>query len=271
MSSRSFFSLSVFAVAAALLGSSTSAHAVNLQDIQSEGPYTIAAQTISASGFGRGTIYSPKLPGKYALVAVCPGYLATESSISEISRRLASHGFVVMTIGTKTLLDYPSSRASQLLAALKVASTVTTGPAAGKIDASRQVVAGWSMGGGGALEAAAAAPGLKAAVAYAPWNTSAIKYKSIKVPSAIIGGTIDVVAPVGQHSKPFYDAIPATTPKVLGVIQGAGHFFPNRVSEPTSYTNIAWVKRFADADVQYGDLLRGQDAAWASFTSNGPF
>ena len=55
------------------------------------------------------------------------------------------------------------------------------------------------------------------------------------------------------------------------MIQGADHFFPNKASEPASYTNIAWVKRFADGDTRYGEFLRGQDAAWASFVSNGPF
>lgn len=255
----------------AFLGLSTAAQAVTLDDLKKDGPYAISAQSIPASGFGKGTVYSPNTPGKYALVAVCPGFVSAESSITEISKRLATHGFVVVTIGTKTLLDFPSSRASQLLAALKAASAVTTGPAAGKIDVTRQVVAGWSMGGGGTLEAAAATPGLKAAVAYAPWNLSSSKYKSIKVPSAIIGGTADTVAPVASHSQPFYNAIPATTPKLLGVIQGADHFFPNKASEPASYTNIAWVKRFADGNTAYADFLRGQDAAWASFASNGPF
>ena len=201
-------------VAAALAFSSwaASAQALSLPDLQKDGPHAISAQALPASGFGKGTVYSPNTPGKYALVAVCPGFVSAESSITDISKRLATHGFVVVTIGTKTLLDFPSSRASQLLAALKAASAVTSGPAAGKIDVTRQVVAGWSMGGGGTLEAAAATPGLKAAVAYAPWNLSSSKYKSIQVPSAIIGGTADTVAPVANHSQPFYNAIPRPRP-----------------------------------------------------------
>lgn len=254
-----------------LVGLSPAAQALSLDELKKDGPHAITAQTIPAAGFGRGTIYSPNTPGKYALVAVCPGFVSPESSVAAISKRLATHGFVVVTIGTKTLLDFPSSRASQLLAALKAASAVTTGPAAGKIDATRQVAAGWSMGGGGALEVAAATPGLKAVVAYAPWNSSSAKYTSIVVPAAIIGATADVIAPAPSHSEPFYKAIPATTPKLLGVIQDASHFFPNKASEPASYTNIAWVKRFADGDARYGVFLSGQDAAWATFVSNGPF
>jgi len=259
------------ASAFALLGLSSAAHALTLDDLKKDGPYAVSSQTIPGSGFGKGTIYSPNAAGKYALVAVVPGFVSAESSMTEISKRLATHGFVVVTIGTKTLLDFPSSRASQLLAALKAASAVTTGPVAGKIDVTRQVVSGWSMGGGGTLEAAASTPGLKAAVAYAPWNVSSTKYKAITVPSAIIGGTADTVASVSAHSQPFYNAIPTTTRKLLGVIQGADHFFPNKAVDPASYTNIAWVKRFADGNAAYAPFLAGQDAAWASFVSTGPF
>ena len=259
------------ALAIACLGLGTSAQAQSLADLQKDGPSAVSSQTIPGSGFGKGTIYSPNAAGKYALVAVVPGFVSAESSMTEISKRLATHGFVVVTIGTKTLLDFPSSRASQLLAALKAASAVTTGPVAGKIDVTRQVVSGWSMGGGGTLEAAASTPGLKAAVAYAPWNLSSTKYKAITVPSAIIGGTADTVASGASPSQPFYNAIPATTRKLLGVIQGADHFFPNKAVEPASYTNIAWVKRFADGNTAYSPFLNGQDAAWATFVSTGPF
>ena len=269
--------LALAALTATLMGASTGAFAVEngpaptLAAIQKDGPYAVTAQAIKGSGFGSGTIYVPNAAGQYALVAVCPGFVSPESSITAISKRLATHGFVVVTIATNTLLDFPSSRASQILAALKAAAGTTTGAVAGKIDVSRQVASGWSMGGGGTLEAAASTPGLVAAVAYAPWNTSSTKYKTITVPSLILGGTADVIAPVAQHSQPFYNAIPATTPKMLAVIQGASHFFPNSAGEPQSYTNISWVKRFADGDTRYGTFLNTKDAAFSTVQSTGPF
>jgi triacylglycerol lipase len=127
------------------------------------------------------------------------------------------------------------------------------------------------MGGGGTLEAAASTPGLVAALAYAPWNVTAAKYKTIKVPSAIIGATGDVVAPVSGHSQKFYDAIPTSTSKLLAVITGSSHFFPTTASEPASYTNISWMKRFADSDSRYGQFLNTKDAAETSLVSTGPF
>ncbi|MDO9236842.1 MAG: dienelactone hydrolase family protein [Aquabacterium sp.] len=253
------------------------AHAVQngpaptLADLQKDGPYAVASQTVTGSGFGGGTVYSPTTAGKYALVAVCPGFVSAQSSMTDMSKRLATHGFVVVAITTNTLLDFPSSRATQLLAALKTVAAVTTGPAVGKIDTARQAVSGWSMGGGGTLEAASATLGLVAAVAFAPWDTAISKFKTNKVPTAIIGGSSDTVASVSAHSQKFYAAIPSTTKKMLAVITGADHFFPTKASEPTSYTNISWMKRFADGDTRYSPFLKGQDAAWSSFTSNGPF
>ena len=73
-------------------------------------------------------------------------------------------------------------------------SKVSSGNAAGKVDASRMVASGWSMGGGGALLVAAKTPKLKATVAYAPWNTSSSAFKSITVPTIIFGATGDTIA-----------------------------------------------------------------------------
>jgi triacylglycerol lipase len=265
------------AVAIGLLALTSAAQAVQngpaptLAALKADGPYAVSSQTLTGTGFGGGTVYSPNTAGKYAVVVVCPGFVSGQDSMAAMSKRLATHGFVVATIVTNTLLDFPSSRATQLLAALKAVTALKTGPVAGKMDTTRQVVSGWSMGGGGTLEAAGVTPGLVAAVAFAPWDTATTKMTSLTVPIAIFGGTADVIAPVATHSQKFYDAIPATTRKLFGNVEGANHFFPNTAVEPVSYNNISWIKRFADGDTRYSTFLNGQDAAWASFSSTGPF
>jgi triacylglycerol lipase len=273
-------SRSIAAMTLALAGaaaSNASASAVSLSDVKSEGAFAVSSQTIPAAGFGGATIYSPDKAGKYAVVAISPGFIAKQSAISVLARRLATHGFVVVLIDTKTVLDFPASRATQLLAALKAACAVTTGPVAGKIDVTRQAVAGHSMGGGGALQAAASTPSLKAVVAYAPWDLSSTPYRKLTVPAALIGGSADTVATVKTFAQSFYNAIPATTTKTLAVIEGADHLFPQTdnatqpPNEPTSYTQISWFKRFADQNTDYNEFLRGKDSAWSSFTTNGSF
>lgn len=258
-------------VAISALALATSASAVTLDELKTDGPYTIVSENLPGSGYGKATIHAPKTGGSYALMAVCPGFVSPESSITQISKRLATHGFSVVTIGTRTLLDFPSSRASQILAALDAGSKVSSGNAAGKVDASRMVASGWSMGGGGTLLAAAKTPKLKAAVAYAPWNLSSSAFRSITVPTIIFGATGDTIAGVDTFSKPFYDAIPDTTHKALAVLEGDNHFFPNTAADPVSYTNIAWNKRFADGNTQYKQFIQNLDAKWASYETNGSF
>lgn len=239
--------------------------------IQADGPFAVSTQSVSGwfAGFGGGTVYSPNTAGKYAVVAVCPGFLANQSTIRDISRRLATHGFVVVTIDTNSIFDYPPSRANQLIAALSKVTSLTTGPAAGKMDTSRLAVAGWSMGGGGTMLATGMTPGLKAGVAFAPW-AQGNNVGSSAVPLSFLGGSVDPTAPVPEHAQKFYNAMPTTTKKMLGVIQGANHDFPKTASQPASYTEVAWMKRFVDNDTRYSQFLNG-DSRFSSFTSTGPF
>jgi triacylglycerol lipase len=243
--------------------------APTLSSIQVEGPYAVSTQTVRGTGFGGGTVYSPNTAGKYAVVAVCPGFTATQSSIAAISRRLATHGFVVVTINTNSTYDFPPSRANQLLAALRTVTALTTGPVAGKMDITRQAVAGWSMGGGGTMLAAGMTPGLKAGVAFAPWSQSNNVSRSA-VPMSYLAGTADSVAPASTMANVFYTATPATTKKMLGVIRGATHQFPNTASQPASYTQVAWMKRFLDGDTRYSQFLNG-DTRFDTFKSTGAF
>lgn len=223
--------------------------------IQADGPFAVSTQTVRGNGFGGATVYSPNTAGKYAVVAFCPGYTATRSSIASFGRRLATHGFIVATIDTNSTLDLPPSRGTQLLAALRTVTALNTGPVAGKIDTARQVVTGWSMGGGGTLYASASNAALKAGVGLAPYSTQ--KTFNTAVPQLILGGENDTVAPVNTHSIRFFDRLPNATPKIYAEIANADHFFPINTanSQPASKLQIAWIKRFADNDARYDQFL----------------
>ena len=271
--------LSILACAASLLVASPAALAQSnpyqkgpnptLSGVQTDGPFTVMTQTLRGSGFGGGTVYSPSTAGQYGLIAVCPGFSATQSSIAAMSRRLATHGFVVVAIDTTTVFDLPGSRGNQLLAALRATQSLKTGPVVGKVDAQRMAVAGWSMGGGGTLRAVETTPTLKAGTPWAPWALSN-QLKNNRVPVAILGGSADNVAAPGTHANVFYNAIPASSAKLVGIIRGAGHGFPTTASQPTGYTSVAWMKRFVDNDTRYSQFLTG-DSRFSSFKSTGPF
>jgi predicted dienelactone hydrolase len=223
----------------------------------SRGSFAVSQTSVSrlsAGGFGGGTVYYPTstAQGTFGAVAISPGFTATQSSISWIGPRLASQGFVVMTIDTLSIYDQPASRGDQLRAALSYLtqrSTVRT-----RIDASRLAVAGHSMGGGGSLEAASDQPSLQAAVPLAPWNQTKT-WSGLRVPTFIIGGESDTVAPVSSHSIPFYNSIPASSEKAYLELDNASHFFPQTPNTTMSKYLISWLKRFVDDDTRYEQFL----------------
>lgn len=221
------------------------------------GPFAIASTTVSdlaSPGFGGGTIYYPTstAEGTFGGVAISPGYTASQSSIAWLGQRLASHGFVVITIDTNSRYDQPASRGDQLLASLNYLTQSSS--VRSRVDASRLAVVGHSMGGGGTLEAAKDRPSLQATVGLTPWNTDKT-WPEVRTPSLIIGAENDSVAPVGSHAEPFYASLPATTPKAYAELDGASHFAPNTSNTPIARSSVAWLKRFVDDDLRYQQFL----------------
>jgi predicted dienelactone hydrolase len=222
----------------------------------SRGPYTVATQNVSSlvTGFGGGVIYYPTSTseGTFGAIALSPGYTATWSSISWLGPRIASHGFVVIGIETNTLLDQPSQRGDQLLAALDYLTRQSS--VRSRVDASRLAVGGHSMGGGGTLEAARDRPSLQAAVPLAPWNLTK-SWSSNRVPTLIVGGESDTIAPVATHSELFYSSLNSTSEKAYVELNNASHFFPQSVNTTTGRLAVAWLKRFVDNDTRYDQFI----------------
>lgn len=222
------------------------------------GPFAIASTAVSSSvaGFGGGTVYYPTAAGSYATVAICPGFTATQSSIGWIGQRMASHGFVVMTINTNSTFDQPPSRATQLMAALRYLTNSSNSTVRARVDASRLGVAGHSMGGGGTLMAARDNTTLKAAVPLTPWSQTK-SFSTVRVPTLVVGAENDSVAPVAQHSIPFYTSLPASLDKAYAELNNASHFAPNSTNTAIGRYSVAWVKRFMDNDTRYEPFLCG--------------
>lgn len=225
----------------------------------SRGPFSTgqtSVSSLSVSGFGGGTIYYPTdtSQGTFGAIAISPGYTATWSSLSWLGPRIASHGFVVIGIETNTIYDQPASRGRQLLAALDYLVEDSTTTVRSRIDPSRLAVAGHSMGGGGTLEAANDRPSLQAAVPIAPWNLTKT-WSGVRVPTMIIGGESDSIAPVATHSEPFYSSIPSASEKAYLELNNASHFFPQTTNTTMAKSMVAWLKRFVDDDTRYEQFL----------------
>ncbi|MEU4561047.1 dienelactone hydrolase family protein [Actinoplanes sp. NPDC023936] len=222
----------------------------------SRGTYAVAQTTVARqSGFGGGTVYYPTstADGTFGAVAISPGFTATQSSVAWLGPRLASQGFVVITINTLSTLDQPDSRGTQLLAALDYltrTSSVRT-----RIDATRLGVMGHSMGGGGSLAAARTRPALQAAVPMTPWHGTK-SWGTVRVPTMIIGAENDTVAPVTSHSEPFYTSMSSAPEKAYLEVNNASHSAPTQGGNVTvAKYALSWLKRFIDNDTRYDQFL----------------
>jgi predicted dienelactone hydrolase len=224
----------------------------------SRGTFAIAQVTVarsSVSTFGGGTIYYPTdtSAGTFGAVAISPGFTASQSSVAWLGPRIASQGFVVITIDTRSTLDQPDSRGTQLLAALDYLTN--TSSVRTRIDATRLGVMGHSMGGGGSLAAARTRPALQAAVPLTPWHGTK-SWTTVRVPTLVIGAENDTTAPVSSHAEPFYTSLSAAPEKAYLELNNAGHSAPTSGTSVTvAKYSLSWLKRFIDDDTRYDQFL----------------
>ncbi|RAS70096.1 cutinase [Lentzea atacamensis] len=220
------------------------------------GPFAISQTSVSSlvGGFGGGTIYYPTstASGTFGAVAISPGFTGTQATIAWLGPRIASQGFVVFTIDTTTVFDQPDSRATQLLAALDYLTQRSD--VRSRVDATRLGVMGHSMGGGGSLRAAAQRPALQAAIPLTGWHTTK-NWSTVRVPTMVIGAENDSIAPVAQHSEPFYTSLPSTLDKAYLELNNASHLAPNTSNTTIAKYSISWLKRFVDNDTRYEQFL----------------
>lgn len=221
-----------------------------------KGPYKVRTQTVSPSDvggdIGSGTVHYPEDKGRdHPVIAASPGLGADESMVAPYGQLLASHGFVVITFNTKTTEDSPSQRGTQLLHALDHAAKRSA--AADRADPQRLGVLGHSMGGGGALYAAARNPAIKAAVPLTPYAERR-EWRRIQAPTLIVGGSTDEVAPTSEHAEVFYEGLSGAKEKAYLELNG-DHFVATPPDALVARQVVAWFKRFLAGDTKAADRL----------------
>jgi dienelactone hydrolase len=242
------------------------------------GPYAVESYT---SGYMRGdfsdaTMWYPtsedaKPP--FGCVAVVPGFVSPQSSIRNWGPFLASHGIVAITIGVPGG-DPPQSRAMSLLSAHETClgeNERADSPIKGKLSKDHLGVAGWSMGGGGTLIAAANNPNgnIKAAVSFAAWGPNGGDKN--KVPALMFEATADPLA--ASMSDGYYRAMSEDVPKMLFEVQGSSH---NVANDPANHEGIigkyglSWFKVYLEGDERYKQFLTASppDIVTMKFATN---
>lgn len=227
-----------------------------LSDTGANGPFTVATKRVSrqSHGFGGGTIYYPTNASGCGLlggIAVVPGYVSYESSIKWWGPRLASWGFVVITINTNDISDNPDSRATQLSAALDhLLLDSTVGHI---VDRERLGVIGWSMGGGGALKLATDRSTVRAIIAQTPYYDTS--YPTMATPALFIACEKDRVAPNQKYTNVFYNN--AAGPKMKVEVNNGSHFCASYGfhKKLLSKPGIAWMQRYINGDTRFDQFL----------------
>jgi dienelactone hydrolase len=238
-----------------------------VEALSTVGPYEVATYTDfpDVPEFGAGTIYYPvNASGPVGGVAISPGFTELQRHIEWWGPRLASHGFAVLTLDTNEVRDSPELRAEALMAAVGVLrgeNTRAGSPLQGRVDPEKMAVMGHSMGGGGALIAASQhGEELKASIPFTPWRPDT-DFSATTVPTLVIAGSADTIAPVDTHSWPHFESIPSTTPKVYLEVREGSHF----IADTTRGTDldtigryaVAWLRLYMDGDESVRGLVYG--------------
>lgn len=173
------------------------------------GPLTTATYTVpDPSGYGSGTVTYPTGSGSYPGVVLMPGYQGTQQNLQWLAPRLASWGFVVINVGTTTLIDDPASRGRQISAAatqLLALGEATGNPLSGKVDGALGAV-GHSMGGGGVMAALRDDARFRAGVPTAPYYPN-MNFSQVTDPTFFLTCQSDPVAHGNTYAVPWYTSM----------------------------------------------------------------
>lgn len=255
--------------------------APTVASLEATGPFAIAKTTLpNAADYGNGSqVYYPtdRTTGSFGLLVISPGFVSAVGLYSGIAQRIASHGFVVAVVATKSLLDQPKPRAAQLIAvrdAVLAQNKVQAVPYAGQVDGNRIAFSGHSAGGAGTFYAAATNPQLKALVGLMPGEpgTNFTAFAGVRIPTLILTAQDDSLA--NSWSTPYYASLATNLPAARIELAGLGHLSLWTTSSQASQGKVAkyvtaWIKRFVDEDTRYTPFISTQGADMSAFASHG--
>jgi predicted dienelactone hydrolase len=173
----------------------------------------------------------PVSAGTYPVIVFGHGFVMVWSAYQNIWEALVPEGYIVAFPRTEGNISPNHAEFGADLAFLtgKLQSESATNTASlfyGHVN-SRSAIMGHSMGGGSSFLAAAGNTSITTMITLAAANTnpsSITAAAQVTVPSLVIAGEFDCVAPPVQHQVPMYDSLTAAC-KAYVQIDGGGHCY----------------------------------------------
>ena len=246
---------------------SSSCDSINLLSISNPGPYSVISFD-EPSGIRNGTdydgatIYCPGNGMNLSSIVLVPGFMNTEFTIQNWGPFLASYGIVTMTIGTNALTDNEYDRRDALqdaIVSLKQEDGRFLSPLFGRLNLNSIAVGGFSKGAGGAQLLAKIDSSIKAVIALYPFIENPISSDFVhNIPTMIVSGQLDIIAPPALHADIHYDFIPSTTHKLKFEVSLGSHdplIGPNGASGEVGVRVLSWLANFILNDSCFCPLI----------------
>ena len=258
--------------------------ALTLQNPQVAGSFSACYTTssIARSGYTNARLYYPcsggaVISGTFAATTLSPGYTNSASTIFWLAEHVATHGFAVLVMQPSNIYGYNSDWRDAHVAAyteLLDENSRSGSVVFQKIKADKIQIMGFSKGGGGTLMAAQdlAIQGkpVGAVQALAPYFDVWRDVNRITAPTAIHGGSSDVIAPTGTHSVRMFNGLASGTKRLLAIYSGLSHTEWYSGSGSNRYKMkqyiTAWMKVHLDGNADYLQYITGSShqASWFS-------
>jgi hypothetical protein len=221
-----------------------------------EGPYATEHYEIADVGC---VSYPTDAEAPFAALAFNDGLSAPGGCFSSAAPGwgpfYASHGIVVITVSA-TRDALPPQRGEALVHAIAVLKAENESPDSPLFEklAGRYGVAGFSMGGGGATYAAQTDPSFLTNVAIMPFEPVD---GTVTIPTLLICGSADQIAPCDAHGVPFYEGIDVGVAKMRVTVLSGHSGQPTTGGGSTGAVALAFQKVFLEGDERWRALLLG--------------
>lgn len=264
------FKASSFALCATLLVGSAAAHA-SLPPAN-PGADSVCAYTsgLSSSSYSSARVTYPCGLSKatYPATTLTGGYSNTKEDMTWLANHLTSHGYIVIAITPNNIFGTPpgwSTAHKGGISKLQAETKRSSSPIFKKVATNKLGITGFSMGGGGALLAAAdLKTQIAVALPLAPYlGFSSPNYSSISAKTLIQAGANDTVSYPSVVAS-YYQSLPTSISRALTTFRGASHLDWINSGSATQHARFktlvtAWMKVYLDGDSTYQTHLDGAE------------